>query len=61
MRCERCDCGKEAEVFLKQGKVGVEVWFICKWCGEQWQDYCHTCSNLLELDPDGVCLVCGGM
>lgn len=59
----KCDCGKEnAQLFFKKGKMGGdEVWFKCRWCGKEWQDYCHSCQNPLELiGNDKLCAICGG-
>lgn len=55
-----CDCGKEAVLFFRTGKMGDEVWFKCE-CGKEWQDYCHSCQNPLEvIEPDKLCAICGG-
>jgi hypothetical protein len=56
----KCDCGKEAELFFKTGKMGDEVWFGCA-CGKVWQDYRRSCQNPLEVSgPDKLCAICGG-
>jgi len=56
-----CVCGEEAELFYKKGLIGEQVWFRCKKCGNEWQDYCHSCQCPLEvLEPDQTCIVCGG-
>lgn len=57
----KCKCGNEAKIFFKKINNGNEneVWFQCEKCGRKRQNYCQVCQNLLVVDEDGMCTICG--
>ncbi|MCK9578194.1 hypothetical protein M0R01_01715 [bacterium] len=52
----QCSCGKDAQFELRGDS---EVWYVCE-CGNEWQDYCHTCGKPLKVNEDFLCSTCGG-